>query len=90
MAGTSKTLQLPQPLALDGGGELARPVLAYETYGELAEDKSNAILLCHALTGDQYVASTHPVTGCWLATYWSPVSAWHSRIALERSAFSSP
>ena len=63
MAGTSKTLQLPQPLALDGGGELARPVMAYETYGELAEDKSNAILLCHALTGDQYVASTHPVTG---------------------------
>ena len=63
MAGTSKTLQLQQPLALDGGGELGRTVLAYETYGEMAEDKSNAILLCHALTGDQYVASTHPVTG---------------------------
>ncbi len=37
--------------------------IAFETYGELAPDKSNAILLCHALTGDQFVASEHPVTG---------------------------
>lgn len=37
--------------------------IAYETYGELASDKGNAILLCHALTGDQFVASEHPVTG---------------------------
>lgn len=63
MAGTSFTLELPQPLALDGGGELASPQIAFETYGELNEDRSNAILLCHALTGDQYVASPHPVTG---------------------------
>ncbi len=63
MAGTSKSLELPQPLTLDGGGKLARATLAYETYGELDADKSNAILLCHALTGDQYVASQHPVTG---------------------------
>ncbi|MBX7491861.1 homoserine O-acetyltransferase [Qipengyuania sp. 1NDW9] len=63
MAGASKTLQLPNPLPLDGGGSLADAVIAYETYGELDEDRSNAILLCHALTGDQYVASPHPVTG---------------------------
>ncbi|MBL4858268.1 MAG: homoserine O-acetyltransferase, partial [Erythrobacter sp.] len=63
MAGTSFTLELPKPLALDGGGELASPQIAFETYGELNEDRSNAILLCHALTGDQYVASPHPVTG---------------------------
>ncbi|MBX7541695.1 homoserine O-acetyltransferase MetX [Qipengyuania sphaerica] len=63
MAGTSRTLELPQPLALDGGGELVGATLAYETYGELNADRSNAILLCHALTGDQYVASPHPVTG---------------------------
>ncbi|MBY6127513.1 homoserine O-acetyltransferase [Qipengyuania aquimaris] len=63
MAGASKTLQLPNPLPLDGGGSLADAVIAYETYGELNEDRSNAILLCHALTGDQYVASPHPVTG---------------------------
>ncbi|MDG5746638.1 homoserine O-acetyltransferase [Qipengyuania sp. XHP0207] len=60
---TSKTLVLPAPLPLDGGGELARVEVAYETYGALNEDRSNAILLCHALTGDQYVASPHPITG---------------------------
>ena len=63
MAGASQTLQLPHALPLDGGGELVDTVIAYETYGELDADKSNAILLCHALTGDQYVASQHPVTG---------------------------
>ena len=63
MAGASQTLQLPHPLPLDGGGELVDAVIAYETYGELDTDNSNAILLCHALTGDQYVASQHPVTG---------------------------
>ncbi|QZD96547.1 homoserine O-acetyltransferase MetX [Qipengyuania gelatinilytica] len=63
MAGASRTLTLAQALPLDGGGELVDATLAYETYGELNEDRSNAILLCHALTGDQYVASEHPVTG---------------------------
>jgi len=60
---TSQTLVLPAPLPLDGGGELARVEVAYETYGTLDADRSNAILLCHALTGDQYVASDHPITG---------------------------
>ncbi|WP_454598349.1 homoserine O-acetyltransferase MetX [Qipengyuania sp. SM2507] len=57
----SSTLQVP--LALDGGGVLTDVTVAYETYGTLAPDRSNAILLCHALTGDQFVASAHPVTG---------------------------
>ncbi|MEX0341393.1 MAG: homoserine O-acetyltransferase [Erythrobacter sp.] len=56
-------LTLPASLPLDGGGELARVEVAYETYGALNNDRSNAILLCHALTGDQYVASPHPITG---------------------------
>ncbi|MDN3644588.1 homoserine O-acetyltransferase [Pontixanthobacter aestiaquae] len=59
----SKSLILPHPLPLDSGEALEGVSIAYETYGELAPDKGNAILLCHALTGDQFVASEHPVTG---------------------------
>ncbi len=63
MSISTQTLTLPDPLPLDGGGELAPVEIAYQTYGELDRDGSNAILLCHALTGDQHVASPHPVTG---------------------------
>lgn len=63
MLAAHRSILLPDPLPLDGGGALERVEIAYETYGELAADKSNAILICHALTGDQYVASNHPVTG---------------------------
>ena len=58
-----KSLTLSAPLPLDSGQELVGVCLAYETYGELAADKANAILVFHALTGDQYVASRHPITG---------------------------
>ena len=58
-----KSLTLDAPLPLDSGQALAGVRLAYETYGELAADKTNAILVFHALTGDQYVASRHPITG---------------------------
>ena len=63
LAPTSKLLELPHPLPLDSGQVLPRVEIAYETYGELAADKSNAILVFHALTGDQHVASPHPITG---------------------------
>ena len=59
----SKVYTIPHDLPLDSGQALAGPQIAYETYGELAQDKSNAILIFHALTGDQYVASEHPITG---------------------------
>jgi homoserine O-acetyltransferase len=52
-----------QPLRLDCGIDLAPFQIAYQTYGTLNADKSNAILVCHALTGDQHVFNTHPVTG---------------------------
>jgi homoserine O-acetyltransferase len=61
--GASRTLTLPGPLALDGGASLAPLDFAYETYGDLNADKSNAVLICHALTLDQFVASAHPLTG---------------------------
>jgi homoserine O-acetyltransferase len=51
------------PLELVSGQRLGPFTVAYQTYGSLNADRSNAILLCHALTGDQYAADTHPITG---------------------------
>lgn len=62
-AGRSTTLFTEAPLALDSGATLSGVKVGYETYGTLNPDGSNAVLICHALTGDQYVASTHPITG---------------------------
>ncbi len=61
----SRVVEFPAdaPLLLDSGQEIAPLVIAYQTYGALNADKSNAILVCHALTGDQHVANPHPVTG---------------------------
>jgi homoserine O-acetyltransferase/O-succinyltransferase len=61
--GLARHVTLPGPLRLDGGGLLSPVEIAYETYGTLDADGGNAILVCHALTGDQHVASPHPVTG---------------------------
>jgi homoserine O-acetyltransferase/O-succinyltransferase len=52
-----------QPLRLDCQDDLGPFAVAYQTYGTLNTDKSNAILICHALTGDQHVANVNPVTG---------------------------
>lgn len=60
---TSHALTLSASLPLDSGDALEGAVIAYESYGELSAAKDNAILVCHALTGDQYLASDHPVTG---------------------------
>ena len=61
--GLGRTVRLAEPLPLDSGATLTPVDIAYETYGTLNADRSNAILVCHALTGDQHVASVHPVTG---------------------------
>lgn len=50
-------------LRLESGGKLSGLEIAYCTYGQLNSDASNAILICHALTGDQFAASPHPTTG---------------------------
>jgi homoserine O-acetyltransferase/O-succinyltransferase len=52
-----------EPLKLDAGIELSPFQVAYQTYGTLNRARTNAVLICHALTGDQHVANVHPVTG---------------------------
>jgi homoserine O-acetyltransferase len=52
-----------KPLALDAGVNLSPFQIAYQTYGTLNRGRSNAVLINHALTGDQHVANIHPVTG---------------------------
>ncbi|WCL47855.1 homoserine O-acetyltransferase MetX [Leptospira sp. GIMC2001] len=55
----TKTIELPG-LSLENG-EVVNPMeIAYETYGQLNESKSNAILVCHALSGDAHAAGFHP------------------------------
>ena len=52
----AQSVALDQPLELELGGRLASVTVAYETYGQLNAARSNAILLCHAISGDSHVA----------------------------------
>jgi len=52
-----------EPLQLDSGGALDGFRIAYRTWGQLNAERSNAILVCHALTLDQHVSGVHPQTG---------------------------
>jgi len=67
-------LQVTQQFKLDCGVDLAPFTIAYQTYGQLNAKRSNAILACHALTGDQYLAEPHPITGNpgWWSTLCGP------------------
>ena len=56
------SLLIKKTLKLDCGKEISNFPLAYETYGNLNENKDNAILIFHALTGDQYASGINPVT----------------------------
>ncbi|QIT54175.1 homoserine O-acetyltransferase [Aquisalimonas sp. 2447] len=58
---TPQSMQFDQPLELDCGRTLPSYHLVYETYGELNADASNAILVCHALSGDHHAAGYHSV-----------------------------
>jgi homoserine O-acetyltransferase len=51
------------PLRLDCGDVLSPFEIAYETWGTLNEARTNAVLVCHALTGDQFVGGPNPITG---------------------------
>jgi len=61
--GLGRRVRLPAPLTLASGQNLSGLEIAYETYGTLSAAADNAILVCHALTGDQHVASLNPKTG---------------------------
>ena len=67
--GRRQWVELPGPLALEAGGTLPQVRIAYETWGRLAPDGSNAVLVLHALTGDSHVAGRagpgHPTPGWW-------------------------
>lgn len=62
-------MALADPLPLEAGGALPGVRIAYETWGRLAADGSNAVLVLHALTGDSHVAGPagpgHPTAGWW-------------------------
>lgn len=65
----SPKMQLAGPLVLQSGISIDPVNIAYQTFGVLNSQKTNAILICHALTGDQYVSGTHPISqrnGWWV------------------------
>src|SRR5208337_2153087 len=55
----TRYFHLPEELALESGQKLSPVTIAYETYGKLNKDRSNAILICHALSGDAHAAGWH-------------------------------
>lgn len=63
------TFATERPFSLEGGASLSNVTVAYETWGTLNSDASNAILVCHAWTGDSHVTGPasegHPTPGWW-------------------------
>ena len=52
----AQTLNVPGPVRLELGGQLPGVTVCYETYGQLNAARDNAILICHAISGDSHVA----------------------------------
>ena len=64
-------LAVDRAMPLDSGATIGPFTIAYQTYGRLNRDRSNAIVICHALSGDQFVVEKHPISG--KAGWWSEV-----------------
>ena len=56
----TRFLEIGSPFPLRDGGTLPQVRIAYEAWGELNADKSNAILVCHALSGSHHAAGRNP------------------------------
>ena len=67
------TLALPGPHTLVSGRRLERVEIAYETYGQLDEYGTNAVLVCHALSGDAHVAEGPGPDGAARPGWWDPM-----------------
>ncbi|MDA0218308.1 MAG: homoserine O-acetyltransferase [Proteobacteria bacterium] len=63
LAGPRAVINGGAPVRLESGAMLGPVTVAYQTWGELNADRSNVVLVCHALTGDQYAVGAHPITG---------------------------
>ena len=57
-----KKIIIKKPLKLDCGITISDYPLAFETYGNLNKSKDNAIMVFHALTGDQFASGENPIT----------------------------
>jgi len=71
LPGHRLVLPADQPLKLDCGVAFGPVTIAYQTYGSLNADRSNCVLVFHALTGDQFLAEPHPITG--KPGWWSDI-----------------
>jgi len=78
-----KNLNIKNPLQLESGKILNEYIIAYETFGALNSKKNNAILVFHALSGDQFVTGTHPITN--KEGWW--VTAVGSRLAIDTNKY---
>ncbi len=63
LPGVHETVRFDEGVTLESGAVLPVLEVAYRTYGQLNAERTNGVLVCHALTLDQYVAEAHPATG---------------------------
>ena len=58
----TEKITLKDSIKLDSGKLINSCEIAFKTYGKLNKDKTNAVLICHALSGDQFCAGINPIT----------------------------